>query len=60
MRAHLAAIGCNGQEISRAHLAAIGCNGLNAKIPVLDVRVCTKSCIQSQMIVSELINCVTS
>ena len=28
MRAHLAAIGCNGQEISRAHLAAIGCNGL--------------------------------
>ena len=29
MRAHLAAIGCNGQEISRAHLAAIGCNGLN-------------------------------
>ena len=30
MRAHLAAIGCNGQEISRAHLAAIGCNGLTA------------------------------
>ena len=30
MRAHLAAIGCNGQEISRAHLAAIGCNGLIA------------------------------
>ena len=29
MRAHLAAIGCNGQEISRAHLAAIGCNGLS-------------------------------
>ena len=28
MQAHLAAIGCNGQEISRAHLAAIGCNGL--------------------------------
>ena len=28
VRAHLAAIGCNGQEISRAHLAAIGCNGL--------------------------------
>ena len=28
MRAHLAAIGCKGQEISRAHLAAIGCNGL--------------------------------
>ena len=28
MRAHLAAIGCNGQEISWAHLAAIGCNGL--------------------------------
>ena len=28
MRAHLAAFGCNGQEISRAHLAAIGCNGL--------------------------------
>ena len=27
--AHLAAIGCNGQEISQAHLAAIGCNGLN-------------------------------
>ena len=29
VRAHLAAIGCKGQEISRAHLAAIGCNGLN-------------------------------
>ena len=28
VRAHLAAIGCNGQEISQAHLAAIGCNGL--------------------------------
>ena len=28
VRAHLAAIGCNGQEISRAQLAAIGCNGL--------------------------------
>ena len=27
-RAHLAAVGCNGQEIARAHLAAIGCNGL--------------------------------
>ena len=27
-RAHLAAIGCKGQEISRAHLAVIGCNGL--------------------------------
>ena len=31
MRAHLAAIGCNGQEISRAHLATIGCNGLIMK-----------------------------
>ena len=31
MRAHLAAIGCNGQEISRAHLAAIGCNGLRVR-----------------------------
>ena len=29
MQAHLATIGCNGQEISRAHLATIGCNGLN-------------------------------
>ena len=28
VRAHLAAIGCKGKEISRAHLAAIGCNGL--------------------------------
>ena len=28
VRAHLATIGCNGQEISQAHLAAIGCNGL--------------------------------
>ena len=28
MQAHLDAVGCNGQEISRAHLAAIGCNGL--------------------------------
>ena len=28
MQAHLAAIMCNGQEISSAHLAAIGCNGL--------------------------------
>ena len=27
-RAHLAAVGCNGQEITRAHLAAIGCKGL--------------------------------
>ena len=27
-RAHLAAVGCNGQEIARAHLAAIECNGL--------------------------------
>ena len=27
-RAHLAAVGYNGQEIARAHLAAIGCNGL--------------------------------
>ena len=36
MRAHLAAIGCNGQEISRAHLAAIGCNGLiNLTLSVL-------------------------
>ena len=25
--AHLAAIECNGQEISRTHLATIGCNG---------------------------------
>ena len=30
-RAHLAAVGCNGQEITRAHLAAIGCKGLSAK-----------------------------
>ena len=29
MRAHLATVGCNGQEILRAHLAAIGCNGLS-------------------------------
>ena len=29
MRAHLAAIGYNGQGILRAHLAAIRCNGLN-------------------------------
>ena len=36
MRAHLAAIGCNGQEISRAHLAAIGCNGLS--ISMLPIR----------------------
>ena len=28
VRVHLAAIGCNGQEILRAHLAAIRCNGL--------------------------------
>ena len=28
MQAHLAAIGCNGHEISRAHLAAIKYNGL--------------------------------
>ena len=28
MRAHLSAIGCNGQEISQAHLAAIRCDGL--------------------------------
>ena len=27
--AHLAAVGCNGQEISRDNLAAIGCNGLS-------------------------------
>ena len=26
---HVAAIGCNGQEILRVHLAAIGCNGLH-------------------------------
>ena len=29
--AHLAAIGCNGQEILRAHLAVIGCNGLTSQ-----------------------------
>ena len=28
VQAHLAAVGCNGQEISWVHLAAIGCNGL--------------------------------
>ena len=33
VQAHLVAIGCNGQEISRAHLAAIGCNGLKQGRP---------------------------
>ena len=28
---HLAAIGCNGQEILRVHLAVIGCNGLTSQ-----------------------------
>ena len=31
LRVHLAAIGCNGQEILRAHLAVIGCNGLTSQ-----------------------------
>ena len=31
VRAHLAAMLCNGQEISWAHLAIIGCNGLMQK-----------------------------
>ena len=34
-RAHLAAVGCNGQEIARAHLAAIGCNGLTIWLPTV-------------------------
>ena len=34
-RAHLAAVGCNGQEITRAHLAATECNGLTIMETIL-------------------------
>ena len=47
MRAHLAAIGCNVQEISRAHLAAIGCNGLSTSkcfVQLLHVLLLKQSC----------------